>query len=65
VSPYDPGGIADGIEAALTMSPSRRRSRMRRIRETVDGNDLQTWIDKHETAARAILAEQGVQQTST
>lgn len=65
ISPYDPAEIADGIETALTMSHTERRSRMRQLRETVGENNLETWIEKHEAAMRTILSEREVQSTST
>lgn len=64
VSPYDPGQIADRIEEALTMSRPTRRSRMKQMRETVEENDLETWIGKNATVALQELSKRKISSPS-
>jgi len=60
VSPYDTGGFADKLEEALTMPRRERRARMNAMRETVDENNLETWIGKNATVALDRLEERGL-----
>ena len=50
VNPYDPGGVARAIGAALDMPADRRRDAMRAMRERVADCDAQAW-------ARAFIQE--------
>ncbi len=45
VNPYDIEGVADAIYQAYSMSPSERKSRMRRLRESVAKRDIFWWVD--------------------
>lgn len=63
VGPYDPGQIADRIDNALRMARPARQSRMTELRETVSDHDLQTWFEKHGTAALLALADREIAST--
>jgi trehalose 6-phosphate synthase len=43
VNPYDTEEMAEAIHAALEMDPKERRSRMRRMRETVIDHNIYRW----------------------
>ena len=46
VTPFDVDGIADAIHAALTMTPERRRERLRTTGRVVLEHDIQGWPDR-------------------
>jgi trehalose 6-phosphate synthase/phosphatase len=46
VNPYDVDGVAEAIHNALTMEPTERRSRMRRLRGHVFGHDVYHWAEE-------------------
>lgn len=43
VNPYDTGGLAASIQAALTMPPEERKARMRRMRAVLRENNVYRW----------------------
>jgi trehalose 6-phosphate synthase/phosphatase len=43
VNPYDVDGVADAIHDALNLPGAERRTRMRRLRDTVFGHDVHAW----------------------
>lgn len=45
VNPYDRQGVADAIYQALTMSQEDRQERMRRLRRTIQKNDIINWVN--------------------
>lgn len=51
ICPSDIGGFAEAIVGALTMSPSERRRRMRRLRRWVSTHDLDSWLAANLQAA--------------
>ena len=53
VNPHDIEGIADAIHQAFFMDQEERRSRMRRLRENVQRNDIFRWVDSFLRAAIA------------
>lgn len=54
ISPFDAPGIADQLAAALTAPAAERTARMKRLRQSVAGVDLRTWLQQHaDLTARA------------
>jgi trehalose 6-phosphate synthase len=53
VNPHDIEGIADAIHQAFFMDKQERASRMRRLRESVQRNDIFRWVDSYLRAAIA------------
>jgi trehalose 6-phosphate synthase len=47
VNPHDIEGIADAIHQAFFMDKQERGSRMRRLRESVQRNDIFRWVDSY------------------
>ena len=46
VNPYDVHGVAAAIRRGLMMSPAEQEVRMRALRATVAGNDIDGWADR-------------------
>lgn len=46
VNPYDVEGMADALQAALTMPEEEQRSRMRSLRERVRQYDVHWWVSR-------------------
>jgi trehalose 6-phosphate synthase len=53
VNPYDIEGVADALRLAASMDPAERRSRMRRLRQTIRRYDVFWWVDAFLAAASA------------
>jgi trehalose 6-phosphate synthase len=53
VNPHDIEGMADAIHAAFTMDEQERRSRMRKLRQLIQRNDIFRWVDSFLRAAIA------------
>jgi trehalose 6-phosphate synthase/phosphatase len=45
VNPYDIEGVADAIHRAFHMGPEERKSRMRRLRRSIQQNDIFRWVN--------------------
>jgi len=45
VNPYDREGVADAIYLAFTMDQEQRQTRMRRMRRSIQNNNILTWVN--------------------
>ncbi len=46
VNPYDPEGMAEGIYEAIMMPAEEKRTRMQRMRDVVQRNDIYWWLER-------------------
>jgi alpha,alpha-trehalose-phosphate synthase [UDP-forming] len=58
VNPFNLDGFADGIRAALAMSPDERRRRMRRLRSQLTRSTIFDWLESILAGAAAIIEDQ-------
>jgi len=51
VNPYDVEGVAATLRRAVTLTPTEQRQRMRKLRRTIQQNDIYHWLDTFLRAA--------------
>lgn len=51
INPYDVEGVADRIYQAVNMPPEQCQQRMRRLRKSIQKNDIFRWVDSFLTTA--------------
>lgn len=54
VNPFDEDGVADAIYKAFTMDQEERRARMRRMRRSVQRQDIYRWVDSFLKAGTSL-----------
>jgi len=54
VNPYDVEGVADAIYRAYTMEPDEKRARMRKMRRSIQRQDIYWWVDSFLKAGTSL-----------
>lgn len=64
INPWDLGGVADKINAALTASPEQRAATQRSLYQHVTTHNAQAWIGKFIRKVHSVLGDAGAAHTT-